>query len=454
MKQTKIDEKSKDLIKDLEEALLTKLEKNGNPFVKSLVNQDSISVNDLENSVLQTHEDTAGDVKDTLDEYLQQIRDRAKEHALKLVGRPKTAGIVRTAGTFEDSVNQAFDSLDNVPNEIIEKIRAEWLESGGQSNMIPQLIKKEVAEIEVDGFSKKELREALYELWEKQKTVYKRIVRTITINAYAKSQLEEWQKQGIEEVERHCIDDHRTCQICRALCAPGRNRYKISELLQFDDPITYASHPQCRDFYTPVIDWESLDNYFTEPLVDVDVDDAEIKNMPTAFQDQVEELSSRVDLEGVHEFVPEIVDTDEWQEDRFNLHRDNGYGQREALQMVDMEKEKLRGSIVTYETPEKTLISGQAADVSSFAYSLVVSKAGEFWREADKGEWRSLFEERLAEDLPFITYDAEQNAEMYFIESYVAFVTNPYRLLTIDEDAYLEMAKVTGQDFFSLGAVR
>lgn len=411
-------------------------------------------MNDLENGVLQTHEDSAGVIKETLDDYLQQIRMRAKEHALKLVGRPKVAGIVRIAGSFEDSVNQAFDSIDGIPNEIIEKIRAEWLESGGQSNMIHQLIKKEVDEFKGEGFTKKELREALHELWEKQKTVYKRIVRTITINAYAKSQLEEWASQGIEFVERHCIDDHRTCQICRTLCAPGRNRYKISDLLQFDDPITYASHPQCRDFYTPVIDWESLDSYFTEPLVDVDVDDAEIMNMPTAFQEQVEELSKRVDLGGVVEFVPDIVDTDEWQEDRFNEHRDNGLDQREALQMIELEKERLRGTLVSYELPEKTLISGQSVDVSALAYSLVVSQASDQWREADKGEWRALYEERLAEDLPFITYDAEQDAERYFIECYVAFVTNPYRLLTMDEDAYLEMAKTTGKDFFSLGAVR
>jgi len=455
LKQTKIDEKSKGLIQDLEEALLTKLEKNGNPFVKGLVDQDTITVNDLTNGVLQSCEDNSVGVKEVLDDYLQKIRLRAKEHALKMIGKPKIAGIVRTAASsFEDSVNQAFEAIDGIPAEIVEKIKAEWLESGGENNMIPQLIKKELSEFKDEGFSKKELREALYELWEKQKTVYKRIVRTTTINAYAKSQLEEWDAQGIAEVERHCIDDHRTCQICRMLCAPGRNRYTIKELLGFDDPITYASHPQCRDFYTPVVDWQSLDEYFTEPLVDVDVDDAEISNLPTSLQEQVEELSKRVDLEGVIEFVPDIVDTVEWQEDRFNEHRDAGYGQREALQMVEMEKEDLRGTLITYENPEKMLISGQAVDASSFAYSMVVSQASQAWRDADKGEWRTMYEEHLAHDLPFITFDAEQNAEAYFVECFIAFVTNPYRLLTIDEEAYTTMTEVTGKDFFELGAVR
>lgn len=454
LQNTRIDQSSKDLIWDLEEKLINKLEKDGNPFVKSLQNRDTISVNDLTNGVLETHESTSSDVKETLDSYLKQIREKAREQARKLIGKPKVGHIVRTAGTFEDSVEKAFSEIDGIPSEIIQKIKDEWMQSGGQQNIIPQLIKKEVEEYKADGHTKKELRDALHSLWEKQKTVYKRTIRTTTINTYASAQLEEWDSEGILEVERHCIDDHRTCQICRALCAPGRNRYRIKDLLQLNDPITYASHPQCRDFYTPVIDWTSLDSYFTEPMVDVEIDDAQIKNMPTAFQEQIGDLAQRVNVEGVIEFVPDIVDTEEWLEDKYNEFRDSGYGQRESLEMATLERENLRGQIVSYEHPEKTLISGQAVDGSSFAYSLVLNKAQELWTEADKKEWRSLFEERTSADDAFISFDAEKNPESYFIESYIAFVTNPFRLITIDETAYTELAELTGQDFFELGAVR
>ena len=288
-----------------------------NTLEKKYKKNKSLSFNDIAEEVAENYDQNSRAIKDSLQEHLEEVIIRAKEHAHRLLGVPKakTASLKKIAGNFEDSVNNAFSSIDGIPDTIITKLKAEWIESGGRSDLTHQLLKRTVEEAAEKGIDPKELRKALNELYEKQKTSYQQIVRTTTINAYATAQLEEWADEGIEEVERHCIDDDRTCPTCRALCTPGRNIYKVRDLLALENPITYFSHPQCRDFITPIVNWANLNEFLTEPIADVQIDEAKIENVPLAYQEEMKELDRRIDLEGEYEFTADIVDTPEWLKD-------------------------------------------------------------------------------------------------------------------------------------------
>lgn len=438
---------------DLEYAISEQLDDKSNRFVKDLSSKDEISFQDLSQVVTDHFDDNSDVIKSIVEEHLAKIIENAKEQARKMIGKPKTA-MIRTAGRFEDSLNKAFEKIDSIPTEIIDKIKAEWIETGGDKNLIPQLIKKELQEFKEEGYDAKELKKGLEDLYRKQLSIYRTVVRNTTVNAYAKTQIVEWDENGIIEVERHCIDDARTCPICRALCAPGRNIYQIKDLLQLDDPITYFSHPQCRDFFTPRVDWAELNEFFTEPIIDLDIDESSIQNIPVGLQPAVEELNDRLKLEGDFTFVPDIVDTQAWQDHQLQMYLDMDIGEREARNLVKLDRETMRGTILSFEDSDRTFVSGQATNASNFAYSLSVKQANDSWSDADKDYWISHYDDTMGSDRPFISILAEESAKNMFIEEWILFHTNPYRLITIDPDGYDELVEMTGNDFFSRGAVR
>ncbi len=460
LKKTRIDEKSKKIIVDLEKDLVTKLDDQRDDFVSSLEKKykkdDKLSFNDIAEEVADNYDRNSRAIKDSLEEHLEEVILRAKEHAHRLLGVPKvkTAALKKVAGNFEDSVNKAFSSIDGIPADIITKLKSEWIASGGRSDLTHQLLKQTVEEAAEKGIDPKELRKALNELYEKQKSAYQGIVRTVTINAYATAQLEEWNDEGIEEVERHCIDDDRTCPICRALCTPGRNIYKVRDLLVLDNPITYFSHPQCRDFITPIVDWSNLNEFLTEPIADVEIDKAKIDNVPLAYQEEMKELDRRIDLDGNYEFTADVVDTPEWLQETKDKYIEGGFSETLADQMTEIEREDSRGEILSFETEGKTILSGDSIDASTFAYTLSINKASEAWIKADKDYWVAHYDEILGGNKPFVSLTAEESPQNLFIEEWIMFHANPFRLLTLDEDGYAELASILNKDYLEVGGVR
>ena len=441
----------------LEKVLDKDLKKREPTFIKNIsetVDQNnSITINEMNDHIFTTFDMSTESIKDDFQEILSKIIDNAKQHAQTLIGRKP--GKLKTAGILEDSINSAFERIDGIPEEIASKLKQEWINSGGKSDIVPLLIKKTIEEASEIGYNPKEINKALRELWKKQQSTYRSIMRTVTINAYAKTQLQEWDDEGIEDVERHCIDDSRTCEICRALCSPGRNIYNIKSLLILDDPITYFSHPQCRDFFTPTVNWDNLDEFlFFEPIGDVEVDNAEIKNVPLGYQEEIRELDRRITLDGQFEFVPDVSQTHEWFEDKRQEYMNQGYNEIEATSMAQMDQTKAKGNVLTFEGRDATIISGQMIDASSFANALLVHQATEVWTMADKDFWNSHYQDLLLGDVPIINMTAEESAKNLFIETYIMFHTNPYRLLTLDSFGYDDIAQLTGNDFFADGAVR
>ena len=460
LKKTRIDNKSKKLIVELEKDLVKQVDSQKNEFVTNLEKkyekEKRLSFNDIAEEVSSNYDRNSRVIKDSLEEHLQQVIMRAKEHAHKLLGIPKakTASLKKIAGNFEDSIDKAFSSVDGIPDEIISKLRSEWISSGGRSDLTRQLLKQTIEDAAEKGIDPNELREALKKLYDRQRSSYQSIVRTTTINAYATAQLEEWNDEGIEEVERHCIDDDRTCPTCRALCTPGRNIYKVKALLNLQNPITHFSHPQCRDFITPIVNWSNLDEFLTEPIANIQIDKATIDNAPLSYQEELKELDRRIDVEGTYEFTADIVDTPEWLKETKDKYLQGGFSGTSADQMVEIEREDSRGHILSFDAKDKVILSGNAIDANSLAYSLSISKANDAWVKADKDYWTAHYDDLMSGAKPLVTLAAEMSPHNLFIEEWIMFHANPFRLLTLDDDGYSELADMLNKDYLEQGGVR
>lgn len=424
----------------------------GNQFVESLLvkydENKELSIDDIDNETKSTFH-----INDQFKNHLQKIVDNAKNHARKQLPAKKKA-IKRTAGIFEDSVNSAFDKIKDIPDDILLNIRQEWLESGGDKNIVFELIKRTVEQAADYGVDKKELKDALYELYDKQKNFYKSSIRTTTVNAYGKAQLEEWDSEGIVDVERHCVDDDRTCSICRAICSPGRNMFKIKDLLLLEKPVTHFTHPQCRDWFTPIVDWSNLNEFFDEPIIDIEIGDTKVQNLPMNYQESLVELDERIGIgEENFVFVPDIVDTPQWVETRTQFYEQQGLNRNESEDLAETDKENYRGQVLSFDTVDGTLLSGNTVDSTNFAYSLAVNQAKKKWKDADKDFWTGHYDDLTGNVKPFISLLAEESPQNLFIEEYIMFHTNPFRLLSLDDEGYDELSMLTGIDFVEDGAI-
>lgn len=65
----------------------------------------------------------------------------------------------------------------------------------------------------------------------------KRLIRTEVVKYYVKSTIDKYKAEGITNVVYHCVDDDRTCELCRE---------KNNTVMPIDSKDLPPTHPQCR----------------------------------------------------------------------------------------------------------------------------------------------------------------------------------------------------------------
>jgi hypothetical protein len=300
------------------------------------------------------------------------------------------------------------------------------------------------------------------QLWREKRYILERIVRTETINTYAKVQLQEWYDQGVREVERFEVNDLRSCDLCRTLALPGSNVFLIEDLLNDTVtkgyPVTFMSHPNCRGGYRPRINLDVFTEFENkvkefQNSQDIEAGDSKAENVPIEYQEQVEKALSDFGPEYGIKFVPEITEDPEWQEDRLaelSVH----YNESEAISRLELEKQEKRGNLVQYTTRSgRVLISGDAGDINRVVIPVLRDKAQQVWALTEEGkrEWvEKRYEEKMKDmskslmhegveifgDSPFVSPLAKESAEQYFVEAYTTYVADPSKLIYMDHEMY------------------
>jgi SPP1 gp7 family putative phage head morphogenesis protein len=233
---------------------------------------------------------------------------------------------------LDDILSRSFQRVRSVPAEaadaLRERLREGLVTGASTADVLRAALRLDEEEAAAAARSPEELRRALRQIWEKTRTDYQRILRTETINAYSKLQLQEWYDQGIRRVTRHSIDDMRTCAKCRQLSAPGHNIFMIEDLLRLDHPVTenpdapgtFLTHPNCRCTFAPLVEdlrdqLEEMEREFFADLESEDtVEPTRIEGIPLDSQESMERLLPEMSEGGAYRFIKDVRSHPDWAE--------------------------------------------------------------------------------------------------------------------------------------------
>ena len=255
--KSKLDSQSKRYIVQMEKEVVKSFEDQRNKFIDSVMEQYKQTGRidfQMLNKQMTEHLNTVSDkANDPVMFYHKYISDAASESALKRIGNrredirkiKKSAQYDPKQTRLNDLIDRSMSKVKSVPDDVVSDMKSKWVEKGTSTDLLSDLLHSEEREIKENPPSDREVRDALGDLWNKKRHVYQRVIRTESVNLYAKVQLQEWFDQGVTEVERVSINDTPTCLLCRELSSPGRNVYLIEELLKQDYPVSFMSHPLC-----------------------------------------------------------------------------------------------------------------------------------------------------------------------------------------------------------------
>lgn len=467
-----MDAKSVRHIVELETEILMALEMNLNEATEALLDEyerkKHLKFDDISKGVQNHYDLVMNDIAKPLQLYYRGLVNSSRDDAYMDLGivrearmkmLRKKAAIGNNDSVYEKAVDRAFTKVKTVSHDVIEDLKERWLANGGPTDVVKNFLLDEEENLRGEALHREDLRERLKQLWMKRRYIIQRIIRTETVNTHGTVQLNEWYEQGIREVERYEINDLKTCSLCRALALPGRNVYMIEDLLRQDYPVTYISHPQCRGGYRPRQNWSVFDDFeqklndFTN-VQDIQGENGSVaKDVPIEYQTQVEKALNDFGPDYDIKFVPDIVDSKEWQTDR-QKYWENFYDAHDATVRVDLEKDDNRGKYIQYITDDgQVLVSGDAGDINRVVIPVLREKARQAYyglEEADR-QWvdeeydrkkkemgYTLEEEgvQIIGKVPFISPLAEHSAADYFVESYTSYVADPTRLFYLDKRMY------------------
>jgi hypothetical protein len=274
---TGLDRKGRDAIVSLDNAWADFHEEAGDQFVDWLweAHQEGgyITGQDVERALQEAISGVIGQGSDVFREKNHELSTRATEQALETVGidpvLSATSKLIQFSSfgieaqglddRIEDNYNQAMSRIRSLPANVVEDLREKLIKAvqigADTRQVIRALIGDLIEEIDPEGvLPEQAFRQAVREIWNRTKTDIERVVRTESINNYARSQLQEWWDQGIRTVTRHSINDPKTCAKCRDLSNPQHNRYQVEDLLALEHPVTedmdhpgeFLTHPNCR----------------------------------------------------------------------------------------------------------------------------------------------------------------------------------------------------------------
>lgn len=486
-----------DAIISFENRIAVPFDARGQQFVDEVVTlyqtKGRITLQDLTRSLSDSMEYLDPDIEDVAVDVMVDLHNAAVQSAQDRTNNDVIARVVadiRDEQRIKDAIGRALTQIKTVPGEVINQIREKLLQDHQKSpqNIMRELLLDKQMELTEAGVA--DIRAAIQDIWTRQRYIYQRIVRTETINAYARTQLEEWFEQGLTEVTRHSINDVKTCAICRELSRPGVNVYKIEDLLKLEYPMTqdpktgeWLTHPHCRCSFRPKVNWDFLDeieqdlNNITIPptfenTTDFSSDESVASNVPVEYKDGVAGLFERDDPGGQFEFVPDVSEDDRWRVER-KAELERIYGPAEGARMYNDELRENRGKMNSSILNDGTmLVSGYAGDTFPVGSILLRPKAERVWDSLSDDDQASIIrtfnEKKKTEGFtleeqgiqvfggePFISTMAAKSAMDYFVDSYVAYVNEPVKVKYMDPGMfiYLKDNIFAGRDFSEVGGI-
>ena len=427
---------------------------------------------------------------DFLRKSLESLHHYSRIDALNRAGFGREVRRAKLAQTQDErgeqlrqSFDMAFKSVNSLPDDVVERIRAKIMENldlgaGSTEQVLRALIEEEIEALNIEDPA--ELREAIKKIWDKTRHDLQRVIRSESINAYSRVQLQEWYDRGLRTCRRRSIDDERTCAICRELSRPGINEYSIEDLLKLDYPVTqdpdsgdWLTHPNCRCWFEPVIEdvWAEIEGIEADLFGDLTRGDATATDVPIDARTSVEKaLREHKDLDMQMAFVPKIVDLPEWRKSR-RQELETEVGDRAE---IVLESEIAFNAVTEWTDPVSGIhyVAGQAQDISHPSTPVSRAAGGRLW---DKGmvdhswvasRYRNKKDEAEATievegyqifgGEPFPTEVAAESARDYFVESYALYVTQPYILQTTDATMYdwLAFEVFGGREFLQRGGLK
>ena len=477
------------VIIDLENSLVDLHGIKSDDFVEQLVDvherRGRITPEDIVKAINLHLEGLSVTGSDLLRKSLESLHYQSRRDALGIAGFKREA-IRKQAQTdderreeLERSFGLAFRGVTSLPDDVVDRIRQKIITNvetgtGTTEQVLRSIIEEESQGLQFDDPA--DLRAAIRKIWDKTKIDLQRVIRSESINAYSRVQLQEWADRGIRRVTRHSIDDDRTCAICRELSRPGSNIVEISDLLALDYPVTqepgtgeWMTHPNCRCWFEPITEdvWEDLENLEAEIFSDISRGDATAIDVPVDSQRSVEKmLREQSDIEFDVQFVPSIVELPAWQEQRL-VELAAEYGGDKAPMVLDNE---IFLNTVAEWTSETGVhyVSGSARELDHMTAPVARAAGIRRWENQDFviRRWEEKIESEKAtieEDgfqifggEPFYNEVAANSPEDYFIETYAAYMVQPYVLATVDGPMYdwLNEEIFGGREFLQRGGLK
>jgi SPP1 gp7 family putative phage head morphogenesis protein len=497
LRMTEVDPSSRRDMVSTEDSVMDTYDSNKDFFVKMVMDSWSrgnyLTMDMLQNAVRDTVENVNAVVSPDLASNLKTVYDRSSSSAAEKmrVSKRGRARLRRKAYLSSDrqlhmdvAIDNALQRVTTVSEEVLEKIR-EKLHSS-QDDIPADITKALFAELspaEFEGLTENEIAAKVGELWDQQRYVYQRIVRTEMMNTYARASLQEWFDAGYTKVIRREINDNKTCTYCRTV---DGMEYKIADLLELDYPLIqdaitkeYVGHPHCRGtFVLKFDDWD----YFIAPpgetydvIRDVLSESAQVSGVPAEYASAIENALAYNSLGKDVIVTPDIVDHPDWltaERERITKEMGKGVSQiRVDSELADVQ-ESLRGQLASYELPTgEVLMSGSSVYDATPSWLVVRLAARDAWNESDtvREAVTALYDMRkklakstLDEDgieiigspstdayAGFFNVSAAIDPQNYFVEGYSTYQTDSYKLEFVDLMLYqyLKDSVFNGREF-------
>jgi SPP1 gp7 family putative phage head morphogenesis protein len=237
---------------------------------------------------------------------------------------------------------------------------------------------------------KVKLRESLRDLYDNQLWKLQRITRTETVNGYTIATLRGFLEQGITKARWNAHkDDSRTCPFCLSIDGVV---FEIDWVLTQDPvmPHSSLSHPNCRCWWTPVIESMKTEQLTqSEVVVSTTSGGTELRSIPVEDLPSTKEIVEQI-LEGKYkppaiQYVDDVGKLDVFQ------------------QATSTTKSPLLGQVVTWTAPDSTVYVSQFGTREHEVDSLLVREwARKIWdgEDAIRGTFTDLFERTPERDVP------------------------------------------------------
>ena len=346
---------------------------------------------------------------------------------------------------------------DEMKNEILKGLDAHIDASTLMRSLVRQQREKYDVELAQtnDLELRKQIKNKIKELYEKQQYKIERAVRTEAMNVASRAQLLRYQTMDIKEVYLTTSHDHKVCAKCRNL-ESIKKIWDVAKLLILGAyPLSTLTHPQCRCTFTPVINEIELGN---------DVD--EIKDIPRSESKEIQRLAKEIEITVPIQFVEDITERPEFIESRQQHYIEQGDPPARAKLLAENDQQKLKGdvAVLTIGTgkDKKILVDTKANKTNRFTYILSRIQAKQVWdqyssKDTIRPQMNKLFKQKhfdrtiVSHKLLFFSRKARATAKEFFCEAYATFIVHPQVLKEIDKDTfdYLKFHVFHGRDFLN-----